>query len=80
MSQKFSTEITVGNNLTVGFDKVALSTTCHGFVELNIPNYEKTIELKRKELIDFLLRTQPEFSVNLRVSAELPDLSCPTTK
>lgn len=70
---KISSEISVGNNVTVGFDKVKIETTCHGFVSLFIPdrtNQMREIELSRKELREFLARTQPAFVVPERYEAD----------
>lgn len=69
---QLETNITVGNNVTLGFDKVRVTTTCVGFLHFYIPQAQGNaleIELKRSELIEFLLRTQPELVMELRVSA-----------
>jgi hypothetical protein len=63
-------KITVGNNVELGFDSIRVTTSCVGFVHVFIPQKEGnsiSIELKRTELIEFLLRTQPNLEMALRV-------------
>lgn len=67
---KLETYITVGNNVTLSLDKVRVNTGCVGFISLFIPQADKPemeIELKRSELIEFLLRTQPNLNMQLSV-------------
>lgn len=67
---QIETHITVGNNIERAFDKVRVTTSCVGFIHLFIPQPQGgslEIELKRDELIEFLLRTQPNLSLQLRV-------------
>lgn len=80
-------EIKVGNNVTRGFDTVAIETNCHGFVTLKIPVLEPKgaarimeLELDRKELREFLARTCPAFQQVEQYRAEtgLENVRLPT--
>lgn len=71
---KIESKISVGNNSTLGFDSVRVSTPCHGFISVFIPvdggKREIEVELKRTELVEFLIRTQPAFAVELAVNSK----------
>lgn len=69
---RITSEITVGNDITLGFGKVYVETTCHGFIDLHIPCKEGVIkiELKRSELREFLARTCPTFQTIETYEAE----------
>jgi hypothetical protein len=72
-----TTQIKVGNNSSLGFDTITVtlrivkpfnsqeSTTCYGFITFSIPLADgtKEIELDRKQLREFLARTQAAFVV-----------------
>jgi hypothetical protein len=66
-----SANIAVGNNVALGYDSLLVSTSCMGFVTLYIqqPSGVLEIELDRRQLHEFMIRTQPNFTVNLAVDA-----------
>lgn len=61
-------KLKVGNNVTLGFDEVEVSTTCHGFLTIHLPSSASPrpceLELDRRQLQEFLMRTMPEFVVH----------------
>ena len=72
-NMNIKSEIKVGNNATVGFDKVAVETTCHGFISIRIPLHDAPdmwVELHRRELREFLARTEPAFITTERYAAD----------
>lgn len=70
-------KISVGNNVTLGFDSVDVETNCHGFITLRIPQKDASVmelELSRQELREYLARTCPAFITSERYEAKLkPD-------
>lgn len=71
---KIQTQIRIMNNVSFGQNVVKAETNCLSSIDLTIPvpcNKDiVTIELNRKDLIEFLLRTQPEVEVGpMRISA-----------
>ena len=63
--------IKVMNNVTLNIDQVRVSTPCVGSISLFVPAGDKVVEfeLSRKELTEFLLRTQPSVELHLQVNA-----------
>lgn len=67
--------IKVGNNSELGFDRVGISTTCHGFVTLKMPKLVGglqfvEVELSRDELLEFLVRTCPQIALGKVIVAD----------
>lgn len=56
--------IRLGNDAELGSDRIQVSTTCHGFLTLHLSSLKHRapcLELDRRELREFLARTEPEF-------------------
>ena len=72
---KLSAQIKVMNNSTLPFDHVEVSTFCMSSLDITFPSWKGhapfTVELNRRQLIEFLLRTQPALSMELRVDSNL---------
>lgn len=68
---KIKTQIQVMNNVTMAIDSVDVSTTCTSSISFFIPSTNGVIELElnRKELYQFLVRTMPQFQFPAKVDA-----------
>lgn len=65
------TKIQVMNNVSMALDSIDVSTSCVGSISFFIPSSNGPIEmeLNRKQLIEFLIRTMPAFQLGVKIDA-----------